>query len=84
MAVTCNLFWRHLVRHPELRRPEVTPGLLSVRDARYNTGLVVYPAATLLGLLSLPLFLALRLSLASRDVLAADPRCAHPHRDPAG
>jgi len=68
-AVTFNVFWRHLLRHPELRRPDVSLGLLSVRNARYNIALVVYPVATLLGLLSLPLFLALMLALAGMFLL---------------
>lgn len=64
MAVGFNILWRYLLRHPELHRPEVTRELLRVRNRRYNIGLGVYPAATALGLLSLPLFLVLMLGLA--------------------
>jgi uncharacterized membrane protein len=64
MAVAFNVLWHYLLRHPELHRPEVTREALTVRNRRYNFGLVTYPAATLLGLLSVPLFLALMLALA--------------------
>ena len=64
MAVSFNVLWRYLLRHPELHRPEVTRELLAVRNRRYNLGLAVYPVATLLGLLNLPLFLFLMLALA--------------------
>ena len=53
MAVSFNVLWRYLLRHPDLHRPEVTRDLLAVRNHRYNLGLAVYPVATLLGLLSL-------------------------------
>ena len=64
MAVGFNLLWRYLVRHPELHRPDVTSGLLKVRTKRYNLGLAVYPVATVIGLVNVPLFLALMLALA--------------------
>ena len=64
MAVSFNVLWRYLLRHPELHKPQVTAELLAVRNRRYNTGLVVYPAATVLGLVSVPLFLVLMLGLA--------------------
>ena len=64
MAVTFNILWRYLMRHPELHRPEVNAALLRTRTRRYNIGLVVYPAATTVGLLSVPLFLAVMLALA--------------------
>ena len=64
MALAFNVFWRYLLRHPELRRPGVTRELLAVRNRRYNLGLAVYPVATVLGLVSVPLFLALMLGLA--------------------
>lgn len=64
MSVAFNLLWRHLMRHRELRRPEVDDNLLAVRNRRYNLGVLVYPVATALGLLSLPLFLGLMLALA--------------------
>ncbi len=64
MALTFNLLWRYLVRHPELHKPHVSSELLAVRNKRYNLGLAVYPIATALGLISVPLFLALMLALA--------------------
>ena len=64
MALSFNLLWHYLLRHPELLRPGVTRELLSVRTTRYNLGLAVYPVATALGLLSVPLFLTLMLLLA--------------------
>lgn len=64
MALTFNLLWRYLLRHPELHKPHVRPATLQVRNHRYNLGLAVYPVATALGLLSTPLFLALMLALA--------------------
>lgn len=69
MALAFNVLWRHLMRHPELLRPEASTEMLAVRNRRYNLGLVVYPAATLLGLLSLPLFLGLMLALAGLYLL---------------
>jgi uncharacterized membrane protein len=64
MAVAFNMLWRYLRRHPELHKPHVSPELLAVRNHRYNTGLAVYPVATAVGLLNVPLFLALMLGLA--------------------
>jgi uncharacterized membrane protein len=64
MACTFNVVWRHLMRHTELHKPGVSAQLLAVRNRRYNIGLAVYPVATLLGLLSVPLFFALMLGLA--------------------
>ena len=64
MAVSFNVLWRYLLRHPELHKPQVTAELLAVRNRRYNVGLAVYPVATVLGLVSVPLFLALMLGLA--------------------
>jgi TMEM175 potassium channel family protein len=64
MAVGFNVLWRYLRRHPELHKPHVSDDLLAVRNQRYNVGLAVYPVATLLGLLNVPLFLALMLGLA--------------------
>ncbi len=69
MAVCFNIFWRYLVRHPGLHRPEVDPALLRVRNQRYNLGLVIYPAATAVGLLSMPLFLFLMLAIAALYLL---------------
>ena len=64
MALMFNMLWRYLLRHRELHKPEVTPDLLAVRNRRFNAGVLVYPIATALGVLSLPLFLALMLALA--------------------
>ena len=64
MAVAFNIMWRYLLRHPELMHSHVAAGTLAVRNRRYNIGLATYPVATLLGLLSVPLFLALMVGLA--------------------
>ena len=64
MAIAFNVLWRYLRRHPELHKPGISPELLSVRNVRFNVGLVVYPIATAIGLLSVPLFIALMLALA--------------------
>jgi uncharacterized membrane protein len=64
MAVAFNVLWRYLRRHPELHKPHVSEELLAVRTRRYNLGLVVYPVATAVGLLSVPLFMAVMLALA--------------------
>ena len=64
MAVAFNVLWRYLRRHPELHKPHVSEELIGVRTQRYNLGVAVYPVATALGLLSLPLFLVLMLALA--------------------
>ncbi len=69
MAVAFNLLWRHILRHPELRRADVDDKLLAVRNRRYNAGLLVYPVATALGLVSLPLFMGLMLALAGLYLL---------------
>ena len=64
MALGFNVLWRRLLRHPELHRPGLDLTLLQVRNRRYNLGLPAYPLATVAGLASLPLFLALMLGLA--------------------
>jgi uncharacterized membrane protein len=64
MALAFNVLWRYLLRHPDLHKAAVSPALLAVRNRRYNAGLAIYPAATLLGLISVPLFLGLMLALA--------------------
>jgi uncharacterized membrane protein len=69
MAVTFNLLWRYLLRHPELHKSHVSRGLLAVRNRRFNLGLPLYPLATAVGLLSVPLFLALMLALAGLYLL---------------
>ncbi len=85
MAVSFNILWRYLLRHPELHRPDVSPQLLAVRNRRYNLGLAVYPVATLLGLLSLPLFLVLMLGLAGLYLLPTpDVQAERPVPRPGG
>jgi uncharacterized membrane protein len=64
MAISFNMLWHYLRRHPELHKLHVTSELLAVRNHRYNLGLAVYPVATAVGLLSVPLFLAIMLGLA--------------------
>jgi uncharacterized membrane protein len=64
MALAFNVLWRYVLRHPELRRPDVDRQDLAVRNRRYNLGLPAYPVATLLGLLSETLFIGLMLALA--------------------
>jgi uncharacterized membrane protein len=64
MAVAFNVMWRYLLRHPELRKPEVTVASLATRNRRYNLGVVVYPIATAIGLISTPIFLILMIGLA--------------------
>ncbi len=64
MAFAFNILWRYLMRHPELHKPYVTPAMLEVRNRRYNLGLAAYPVATAIGLLSVPVFLALMIALA--------------------
>jgi uncharacterized membrane protein len=64
MAIAFNVLWRYILRHPELHKPGVTTDLLAVRTFRYNAGLAVYPVATAIGLVSVPVFLVLMLALA--------------------
>ena len=64
MAVAFNVLWRYLRRHTELHKPHVSEELLAVRNQRYNLGLAVYPVATAIGLISVPLFMAIMLALA--------------------
>jgi uncharacterized membrane protein len=64
MAVGFNLMWHYILRHDELRRDDVPRSALAVRNRRFNLGLLAYPAATALGLLSVPLFLVLVTGLA--------------------
>ena len=64
MALSFNVLWRYILRHPELQKPQVTAELLEVRNRRYNLGLAVYPVATVIGLVSVPVFLVLMLALA--------------------
>jgi uncharacterized membrane protein len=64
MAISFNLLWRYILRHPELRKPDISLDMLAVRNRRFNVGPFVYPVATAIGLISAPLFLALMLILA--------------------
>jgi uncharacterized membrane protein len=64
MAVAFNVLWRYILRHPELHKPGVNRAALEVRNRRFNVGPFVYPLATLIGLISAPLFLVLMLLLA--------------------
>jgi uncharacterized membrane protein len=64
MTLTFYAFWRYVLRHHELHRPDVNRKALVVRRRRYHVGLAAYPLATALGLLSAPLFIALDLALA--------------------
>jgi uncharacterized membrane protein len=64
MTVAFNALWRYVLRHPECQKQNIPPELLAVRNKRFNLGLPAYPIATALGLLSVPLFLALMLALA--------------------
>ncbi len=64
MALAFNVLWRYLRRHTELHKPHVSDELLAVRNRRYNLGLGVYPVATAIGLISVPLFMAVMLALA--------------------
>jgi uncharacterized membrane protein len=59
-----NGLWRYLLRHRELHQPWVTPQLLTLRTRRYNLGLPVYPAVTVIGWFSTTTFLVLNLLLA--------------------
>jgi uncharacterized membrane protein len=83
MSVAFNVLWRYLLRHPELHRPEVTREGLAVRNRRFNVGVALYPVATLLGLLSVTLFLALMFGLAILYLLPTpDVRGAAPEVQP--
>jgi uncharacterized membrane protein len=83
MSVAFNVLWRYLLRHPELHRPEVTRQALAVRNRRFNVGVALYPVATLLGLLSVTLFLVLMFGLAILYLLPTpDVRGATPEAQP--
>ena len=64
MSFAFNALWRYLKAHPELHKPHVTATMLEVRNRRYNLGIAAYPVATAIGLLSVPVFLALMIALA--------------------
>jgi TMEM175 potassium channel family protein len=83
MAVTFNVLWHYLLRHPELRKPDVSPELLAVRNRRFNIGLVLYPVTTLIGLFSTWAFLAIVFALALLYLLPTpDVRGAAPEAQP--
>jgi uncharacterized membrane protein len=63
MAIAFNVLWRYILRHPELHKPTVTRSMLEVRNRRFNIGPFVYPVATVVGLISAPVFIALMLAL---------------------
>lgn len=64
MSVLFNLLWRRIRSHPELRHPGIALADLRTRHRRFNAGLALYPAVTLLGLLDVRIFLAGLLALA--------------------
>jgi uncharacterized membrane protein len=63
MGITFTIFWRYVLRHHELHRPDLDRKALAVRRRRNIVGLVAYPLVTVLGLLSARLFIALILAL---------------------
>jgi uncharacterized membrane protein len=64
MAVSFNLLWRYILKHPQLHRGTAPAGLLAVRNRRYNIGLVVYPVATAIGLVNVAVFILIMFALA--------------------
>jgi uncharacterized membrane protein len=83
MAGTFNMMWHYLLRHPELRKPDISPELLAVRNRRFNVGLVLYPLTTLIGLFSTWAFLAIIFGLALLYLLPTpDVRGAAPEAQP--
>ena len=64
MALTFNTLWHYLLRHDELRHEHATRASLAVRNRRFNVGLALYPAVTLIGLVSVTAFIALTLGAA--------------------
>jgi uncharacterized membrane protein len=69
MAISFNILWHYILRHPELHKPYVTRARLEVRNRRFNIGVVVYPLATIVGLFSTLAFLILMLALAALYLL---------------
>ena len=63
MSFAFNVMWRYILRHPELWKPQITRTMLEVRNRRFNVGPVIYPLATVVGLLNAYLFIALMLAL---------------------
>jgi hypothetical protein len=83
MALAFNVLWHYIVRHPELRKPDVSAELLAVRNRRYDIGLVFYPVTTLIGLFSTWAFLAIVFALALLYLLPKpDVRGAAPEGQP--
>jgi uncharacterized membrane protein len=83
MALAFNVLWHYIVRHPELRKADVSVELLAVRNRRYNVGLVFYPVTTLIGLFSTWAFLAIVFALALLYLLPTpDVRGAAPEGQP--
>jgi uncharacterized membrane protein len=89
MGITFVIFWRYVLRHHELHRPDVNRKALAARRRRSTAGLIAYPLITLLGLLSAELFIALLLALVlmflwpTPDVRGGGPRQDH-HGEGAG
>jgi uncharacterized membrane protein len=69
MAFAFNVLWRYVLRHPELWKPQITRDMLEVRNRRFNLGPVIYPLATVVGLLNAYLFLGLMLALGTLYLL---------------
>jgi uncharacterized membrane protein len=63
MSLAFQIIWRYILRHPELQKAGVDRARLRTRDRRYTVGLAAYPLATLIGLISVPVFLVLILAL---------------------
>jgi uncharacterized membrane protein len=83
MAVAFNVLWHYLLRHPELRKPDVSPELLAVRNRRFNVGLLFYPVTTVIGLFSTWAFLVIIFALALLYLLPTpDVRGAAPEAQP--
>jgi uncharacterized membrane protein len=79
MSVAFNLLWRRIRSHPELRRPGITLADLSSRHRRFNLGLVLYPALTVIGLFAIEVFLIGLVVVAALYLLpTADPDIDEP------
>ena len=63
MAFAFNVMWRYILRHRELWKSQVTREMLEQRNRRFNVGPVLYPLATVVGLINAYLFLALMIAL---------------------
>jgi TMEM175 potassium channel family protein len=83
MAITFNVLWRYIYRHPELCRPEVTHEALAVRNRRFNLGPYIYATTVVIGLFSTWAFLAITFGLALLYLLPTpDVRGAAPEPQP--